>query len=255
VRDPVGHAFALWDAWQDPGRTRFVRYDGANGERSYLLLWYGDPSHPVVHWVGEAPGDLVLLTEVPPETKIALVPERIVAPLRLRWPGAVSEPVLLLSLPGPPTGPDPPAERCRRLRASDRVRIAEFAESYPDRLTESYRTIDLDRAFAWGAFEGAELVGVARATVALPATWIIGGVYVLAARRRRGHGRDLMVRASRDAILAGARPGLFVREPNRDATRLYESLGYRRVARRGWVEFSPTPGGPGARTGSPVEGP
>ncbi len=235
--DPVAHAYALWDAHREPERTRFVRWDGEDGSRSYLLIWYGDPSAPVVHWVGRSTGDLELAGAIPASTRIAVVPERVAwAVLKARRANE-SEP--LIAMLREPRRPDPAPRDpgVRRLDPEDRTEMVEFVRRFPDRLTLPYPMLDLAGEPAWGAFDGDRLVGLARAPVRLPAVWVIGGIFVAPSARRRGHGRTLTQAAIAAASATGARAVLYVRESNDAAQRLYRELGFRPVDRKIWIDF------------------
>ena len=52
-REPVMHAFAAWDLVWEPERVRAFSCGPERSPTGYLLIWLGDPSHPVVHWVGD----------------------------------------------------------------------------------------------------------------------------------------------------------------------------------------------------------
>ncbi len=252
ARDPLRHAYALRDALQAPERTRFVRWDGPAGRRSYLLLWYGRPDAPVVHWVDEEQeGDEALLREIPETATVAIVPERVASSVLRRRRGSVAEPLLALRWEGGrPPGPGPGGP-VRRLDEEDHREVREFARRFPDRLTEAYQTLDLRMDTAWGAFDGSRLVGVARTSVRLDRIWIIGGVYVSPEARRKGHGRALMRAAISAAASAGATPALYVRESNAAARALYRSLDFLEVERRVWIDLATAP----RPTGSPGRAP
>jgi ribosomal protein S18 acetylase RimI-like enzyme len=257
ARDPFSHAYALWDAIHAPESTRFVRWDGPDGRRSYLLLWYGHPSSPVAHWVGRDAGDVDLVRSIPDAASVAIVPERVASLVLRRRRGSLAEPLLALVWagnrpPSPPRGVD-----VRRLDPDDRPEVADFVRRFPDRLTQPYEALDLAREVAWGAYEGARLVGLARAPVRLEALWVIGGIFVSPMVRRRGHGRALTLAAMAAAVTSGARPGLYVRESNTAARQLYEALGFHRVDRRIWIDLATgpsatprRPSAPSRRTGS-----
>jgi ribosomal protein S18 acetylase RimI-like enzyme len=215
-----------------------VQWDGPDGSRSYLLLWYGDPSAPVVHWVGQSSGDLELVREIPPTTQVAVVPERVAWAVLKHRHAHQSEPLLTLAWEGARPPRAPAGSSVRRLDGDDHAEVVVFVRRFFDRLTTPYATVDLDRETVWGAFDGDRLAGLARAPVRLPAVWVIGGIFVAPPSRRRGHGRSLTRAAIAAASSTGAKPALYVREPNTGARRLYEELGFRAVDRKVWIDFT-----------------
>ncbi|MHB8352811.1 MAG: GNAT family N-acetyltransferase, partial [Thermoplasmata archaeon] len=69
-----------------------------------------------------------------------------------------------------------------------------------------------------------------------PEIWHISGVYTAPADRGRGHGADVVGRLLSDAAAQGAGTGLFVREDNPPARRLYDRLGFSPGELRIWVD-------------------
>lgn len=240
-RAPVPHAFAAWDVLHAPDRCRFVTYRTPGGARSYLLIWLGRPDRPIVHWVGEEPGDLALVEEIPSNAVVVAAPERAAKEIGARLLVDGAEPILgMLGPSSSPSGARAPSRAVRRLARADGEAVREFTRTNPDRLTEQYESLDLDLEPSWGAFEDGRLAGVARATVRLPNVWMISGVFVEAPSRGRGLGGELTEAISTEARAHGARPALFVRERNEVARRLYERLGFRAVDRRIWIDLHPS---------------
>ena len=138
-REPVLHVYAAWDLENAPGSTRFVTWGGDGPQRSYLLIWLGDPAKPVVHWVGEEPDDLALASEIPDEVSVAVVPERAIEPLRARFPNVAVEPPLTMARRPDRPPPEGLRTRARRLSQSHADALRAFADRYPDMLTRPYR--------------------------------------------------------------------------------------------------------------------
>lgn len=233
-RAPLLHAFAQWDLEHAPDRVRFVTFRRAGAPRAYLLVWLGHPRVPVVHWPIAAEGDERLAEALPPRPLIAVVPpEAVPAVERARGPIATYSVTGLVRHPEPL--PDPTA-RARRLRAADVDALRALAGERPPALLAPYAVLDPEREPAWGVFEGARLVGVARAQVVLPSIWVIGGVFTVPDRRNRGIAAATTAAVARAAEQAGASAGLWVREENTAAQRVYRRLAFAPVARRVWVD-------------------
>lgn len=237
ARDPIAHAFALWDLERNPGRIRIfsaVRDDHTVG---YLLVWLGHPSATVVHWVGAAK-EAELAEALPSRPLVAIVPEEAEpAATGARGP-ARRFTVLALEQPGtPPPTPLPSPGAVRALERSDVPRLAAWARRQNDPVVAEYPFLDPEAELVWGAFDGPELVGVVRAEVRRPGLWILGGVYVEPDARRRGRGRELVGAALAASAAARAKAALYVREDRAEARALYESVGFRTAGRRVWLDL------------------
>lgn len=245
-RDPVAHAYALWDLRTAPDRTRFVALRRGPGVVAYLLLWLGTPSRPVVHWVGPDDDGRELAEGLPSPPFVGVVPEPAVPWVQERFPELRAFPLLVMERLASGRLPrSRHASRLKRLGPPDTPSMRRLAEEYPELVTTMYATLDPTRTPVWGVVEGERLVGIARASVTLPNVWIVGGVFTVPDARRRGIGRAVTTAVTRSAHRAGARAGLFVRADNAPAIRLYGSLGYRVAARRAWVEAPAPPTGVG----------
>ena len=236
--DPVAHAFALWDLERNPGRVRF--FSAVEGETTlgYLLVWLGHPAAPVVHWFGEGPGVHWLAGVLPPRPCVAIVPPSIADVVEeARGPGRRVRLRVLTREPRGGSGPAAPVPGTRRLTRRDLPELTRWVQLQTDPVTAEYPAIDPDVERAWGAFDGERLVGVVRAEVRLPRVWVLGGVYVEPPARRQGWGRALLGAAVAAADEAGAGAALYVREDREAAQRLYETVGFRPVGHRFWVDL------------------
>ncbi len=234
LRDPFVHAFAVWDLEHAPDRVRFSRLVADGATRAYLLQWLGNPRCPVVHWIGPGEGDELLAGALPPRPFVAVVPPGAVEAVR-RGRGPVEVYPLLGMRRGP--GPIPPVTTaCRRLRAADTEALRALAREFPGALTSSYAIAEPERELIWGVFDGLRLLGVARAQVALPDIWVIGGVFTVPDARNRGVASATTGALVRAAAGAGAAAGLWVRAENASARRVYERLGFRGALRRLYLD-------------------
>jgi ribosomal protein S18 acetylase RimI-like enzyme len=235
AREPLTHAYALWDLERTPGAIRFVSALRGEATVAYLLAWMGRRDRPVVHVYGEPEALAALWPSLPGPPFVAVVPVEVEPALRAAFEVPRRDGLrLMLRVPGPlPRG----TGAVRRLRRTDTPALAELARGEPAPELAAYPGLDLEAEPVWGAFEDGRLVGVARAAVRLPAVWVVGGVYVVPDRRGRGLGREVVGAVARAAEATGARAGLYARDEPSPALRLYEALGFHEVGRRAWLEI------------------
>jgi ribosomal protein S18 acetylase RimI-like enzyme len=238
--DPLHHAYALWDLQQAPQQVEFRLLREGGVPVAYLLIWKGTPEQPVVHWVG-SPDAVELVGHLPPRPLIAVVPEALQAKVAdARGPCTTYGIFLMAHDRRIPTDVEGRAG-VRRLRPEDQTALQDLIDSDSSWLLRGYagrrNFPDPSREEpAWAAFDGERIVGVARAQVRLPDVWILGGIYVAPAYRRRGVGRALTACATTAAEAAGARSALYVRDDNHAARSVYDRLGYHVVDRRAWID-------------------
>ena len=234
ARDPVAHAYAVWDLRHEPDRVRFVSVRERGETVAYRLEWRGPTHPPVLHWVG--PGSArELLGDWPDRPFVAVVPPEVAGSFGSPREPVTPYPVELRALHGPLRIP-PRTPSARRLRASDRAALSEFVASESERLLHGYHEPEFDRTPLFGAFVRDRLVAVAKASVVLPRVWILTGI--VSGREHRGHGfgRAVTAAAAGAAIEAGARPALYVRSDNVAAVRVYASLGFEVESRKIWID-------------------
>lgn len=242
--DPLPHAFALYDLEHFPQKIRFVSVRAQGKLAAYLLIWYGDPSVPVVHWVGESFPEL-LARGLPVPPFVALVPPRAVDAARGASGTARTYGIRVLhrapeGAEGGPPRMAPAGVEVRRLATQDQGRVAALARAQPEmqflrQLAES----DLSKVRVFGAFSdetAPRLLACARTLAELPDLWMIGGVYTAPDERGKG-----LARAVVGALVQAARGkrvgcGLYVREDNPAALRVYLSLGFREAFPCIWID-------------------
>ena len=235
ARDPIAHAYAVWDLAHHPGRIRVISAVVAGRTLGYLLVWFGHPAAPVVHWVGTDPRLEALAHRLPERPLVAIVPEPFRAVVRDHRGPVVEVPLLsLLATDLVEGAAGSPA--VRRLAGGDRSALAAWASVQDDPVVAEYAHLDPDTETVWGAFDTERLVGVVRAAVRLPAIWILGGVYVEPSHRGQGLGRALVATALGAARDEHAALALYVREDRPPARALYAALGFRNVGRRYWLD-------------------
>jgi len=236
--DPITHAFALWDLDRNPGRIRFFSAIEGGTTVGYLLVWLGHPSAPVVHWFGEGPWVPALAGLLPPRPCVAIVPPGV-APVveEARGPSRQSRLLVMVRDPRTPHGLTEGVRSARPLLREDLPRLSAWSRQQHDPVAAEYPFLDPEVERAWGAFDGDRLLGVVRAEVRLPRVWVLGGVYVEPTERGQGWGRVLLSAAVTAAEGTGAQVALYVREDRAAARRLYESVGFRTVGHRVWLDL------------------
>ncbi|MGD0249457.1 MAG: GNAT family N-acetyltransferase [Thermoplasmata archaeon] len=236
--DPIDHAFALWDLDRNPGRIRFFSAVEGGTTIGYLLVWLGHPAAPVVHWFGEGPWVRSLVGILPPRPCVAIVPTSVAPTVEaVRGPGRRSPLLVLARDPRMPLRFTEGTPAVRPLLREDLPRLSTWSRQQNDPVAAEYPFLDPEVERAWGAFDGERLVGVVRAEVRLPRVWVLGGVYVEPTARGRGWGRVLLGAAVSAAEGSGAQVALYVREDRTAARSLYESVGFRTVGHRVWLDL------------------
>ena len=239
AREPLTHAYALWDLERTPQAVRFA--SAVRGEETvgYLLVWLGGGGPPVVHWFGAPEVAGALAGALPPPPFLAVVPTEVEAVVARRFPGRRRSTLkMMLREPGHLRGN---LEAVRRLGRGDVPALAALVRAHAEPELSAYAGLDPDAEPVWGAFDGRRLVGVARAAVRLPRIWVLGGVFVDPTRRGRGVGYALVAAVVTEAERSGARAGLYVRDEPAPPLHLYEGLGFREVGRRSWLDVSSPP--------------
>jgi ribosomal protein S18 acetylase RimI-like enzyme len=237
-REPIEHAYSLWDLDRFPERVRFVSALRDGTTEGYLLIWFGPSSVPVVHWHGGFGCAEQLADALPPRPLVAIVPPEVREAVRaVRGDGREFPERLMLRPPDAPPVAAPATAAVRRLEGSDRAEAAAWARRQEAPLAREYAVVDPALEAVWGAFHDARLVGAARAAVRLPREWVVASVYVEPAARRHGLGVALLTAIVAASAEAGARIGLYVRVDAPDAQRVYDRLGFRESARRVWIDM------------------
>lgn len=248
--DRVAHAFALFDLDRFPEKIRFVSLRRQGRPFAYLLIWYGDPSSPVVHWMGTS-GSELLGKGLPKPPFVALVPPELGA--SVAWPVPVTRTPIefWVCRHGRAARPERPQEArtatlARRLGPGDIGTLQRFSELHADTpFLTALSGLDLSRVRLWGALSESggqrRLLSTARCIVEIPGVWVIGGVYTEPESRGRGLARAVMRAVVEDAHRAGADCALYVRADNRAAISAYAAVGFQKASVREWVDAG---GGP-----------
>jgi GNAT superfamily N-acetyltransferase len=239
---PFAHAYALWDLQHAPDRVRLVVLHEEDRPSAYLLIWYGGPSVPIVHWVGAPDPTGTLVGAVPTGPLQAVVPEAVAPALIERRRPSSTARILMMERDRGSADLGKRGPTARRLTMpEDGSAWARFLPRIDPATADAYRSLELNHEWIAGAFEREEIVAVARAAVRLPDFWIVSGVFTRRDRRGFGYGGAVTAEVTRAANRAGARTGLAVRADNHAALSVYERLGYRVTDRRLWLTYDAPP--------------
>jgi ribosomal protein S18 acetylase RimI-like enzyme len=237
--DPLTHAYLLYDLIYELERTD-AWFEVRGGEvAGYVLVWRG-PERAGVHVWGnlEDPARLVPSSE----SIITVHSAGLLEPLLAALKGSAKVERYLDMVADERTFKPVGAERALKLDAHNDRHVEAFLELARARglsLTAKEARELLAKRRYYGVFEAGALVSVACAYLRLPEVWIVGDVYTLPEHRNRGHAKAVTSAVTRDALASGAHALLHVHEVNKPAIRVYTALGYRAVARKPWVFFSP----------------
>lgn len=258
--DPLPHAFALYDAEHFPEQIRFASVQKDGKLVSYLIIWYGEPSVPIVHWVGETEPEL-LARGLPAPPYVAIVPPRVADVAHRAAQGHGRYVIRVLrrrSSAGPvrERGTPHPGVKVRRLGPPDVPLMQEFARAQQeDPVMQKLGSVDPKERRLLGAVverPTPRLLACARTTLELPELWMIGGVYTDPAERGKGLARAVVGALVEEARARRADSALYVREDNLPAVRAYEALGFQEEFRRVWIDAG---GGPPPSLSSPRRSP
>jgi len=240
MENPFGNAFALHDLSRDPDRTELWTARVAGQVRAHLLVH--EAREVGVRWVhlfGRPDAAEELLAHLP-ERKAVVITEPALVPLvtgRFETSGIYRENIMAVekgsarpvasALPTRLTGKS--AEEYSQLVRSPAIPVSK-------EVVERNRR-HLNDEVVYGVFEDGALVSVAGTLVRIPEVWIVGGVRTLPNHRRKGYAAQVTSAVMKEALDAAGLAGLYVREDNVEAIRIYERLGFRKVREGVWVDL------------------
>jgi len=89
----------------------------------------------------------------------------------------------------------------------------------------------------YGTFANSILVSAATFHVRLPEIWIIGGLYTRPSYRNRGYATSITSMMVKEALKKTGCIGLYVREDNYQAKRVYEKIGFKPYKKMRWLDY------------------
>ncbi len=240
LKNPFGNAFALHDLSQDPDRTELWTARVAGQVRAHLLVH--EAREVGVRWVhlfGRPDAAEELLAHLPDRKAVVITEPALVPHVTSRFgtSGIYPESVMAVekgsarpvasTLPVRLTGKY--ADEYSKLVGSPTIPITEEVVGRNRQ--------HLDDEVVYGVFEDGALVSVAGTLVRIPEVWIVGGVRTLPNYRRKGYAAQVTSAVMKEALDAAGLVGLYVRQDNAGAIRIYERLGFRKVREGVWVDL------------------
>jgi len=126
----------------------------------------------------------------------------------------------------------------RLLTVNDAASLAillSTRENRPATSTEKCMSL-INKMPTYGVFMNGELVSYAGSFIQLPQVWMIGGVYTHPFHRNKGYATLATSAVTEEALKNAYSAALFVRSDNHPAIRVYESIGYRKIGEKLWID-------------------
>ncbi len=238
--NPFGNAFVLHDLSHDPDRTELWTARVGGQLRAHLLIH--DAREIEVKWVhlfGGPDAAEELLAHLPTRRTVVITEPALVSRVTDRFgaTGIYREDIMATERGSARPVGSVLAVRLTGKSAEEYARlVASPAIPLNERVVADHRR-HLDDDVVYGVFEDGVLVSVAGTLVRTPEVWIVGGVRTLPRHRRKGYAAQVTSAVTKEALDAVGLAGLYVRQDNDNAIRLYERLGYRKVREGVWIDL------------------
>jgi ribosomal protein S18 acetylase RimI-like enzyme len=238
--DPLRNAFVLHDLSHEPVRTELwtARVDGQL--RAHLLVH--DARELGVKWVhlfGRPDATEALLPHLPARNAVVIT-EPALAPQvtgRFETSGIYPENIMAAEKGSARPVLSTRAVRLTGKHAEEYARlVASRTSPLKEQVLEEHRR-HLDDEVVYGIFEDSALVSVAGTLVRTPEVWIVGGVRTLPSHRGKGYAAQVTSAVTKEALNAVGSAGLYVRQDNDVAIRVYDRLGYQKVSEGVWIDL------------------
>jgi len=131
----------------------------------------------------------------------------------------------------------------RLLSQSDAIALANLRKNPCESpsLEEVERALEIIKNHGgppYGIFDNSILVSAATFHVRLPEIWIMGGLYTRPEYRNQGYATSLTSIMVKDALQKTECVGLYVREDNYPAKRVYEKTGFKLHKKMKWLDYN-----------------
>jgi len=235
--DIVRHVFAFYDVQHEPEKTTvYAAFDG-DALKGYILIYSGLESPSIILECQQDSAEK-LLGYALKNNFVMHTPPDILPTIQKRFPDAkhYSEDWMLVKKGDAKSFP---SEAVRRLlTAKDAADFAALLSTRDDRpaISPEKCMSFIGKLPTFGVFVHGELVSYAGSFIQLSQVWMIGGVYTHPSHRNRGYATLATSAITEEALKNADSAALFVRSDNYPAVKVYESIGYRKIGEKLWVD-------------------
>ena len=217
-RDPVRHAFTLWDLRVERKNTEFY-VDWRDGVRGYMLIYTGGDA-PSVIVQGSRDSVKIFADMLPISQGIVHMPYEYIDLFR----GGDSRYRIDVM------GAEP-----KFYGYDDEVEIIKDEEMLRDLFVNPRYLVE--KAITFGIVRDGKVISVASALVHLPEVWVLGAVVTKREYRNRGYATRVIKHFLSYASERTRRVVLWVRSDNRIAINIYRKLGFKKLWEEGWINY------------------
>ncbi len=235
--DVIKHVFAFYDIQNDPAHTRIHASFENCGLRGYILTYTATDVPSVILECEKRIA--TKLTQFAPENHFVMHTNpsfQSIIKKRFPWAKNYLENWMVLEKEKA-HGSD--LKNAKRLSTKeDAAALAKLVLKRKDRPRRSLKKYLewIAKMPIYGVYVGNELASYAGSFIQLPQVWLIGGVYTDPRHRNRGYAQIATSAVTREALKNARMAALFVRSNNSPAIRVYEKIGYHKIAEKLWVD-------------------
>lgn len=234
--DATRNLFALYDLSREPSNTSIFLAIEGNEIKGYLLVYKG-LSYRTAIIRGSGPATDLLLDKIMGQKMVLFLdpPALAMARERLGVTAVIPEDLMAVKRDD---AKFPSQKLAKRLDAEDAENILDLYPNLPHTRENRERYAKwTELHVVYGVYRDGLLVSVAGTWAETDEGWIVGGVYTSPTHRKTGYGTMATSAVTERALRTARQSTLFVVSTNTPAIRVYENLGYRKVAERLWVDI------------------
>ena len=240
-KDLLSNVYTIYDLrYERCSKAKFYVAKDRDRIAGVLLKYRGYP-YAIAVALGSREAVHSLLGKVPIEKMLLLGTPELTKILEEKFPNAPKYGVNIMALDNHVANPIT-ITQVRRLGVEDAHawaqsvahRVGQNQAPTNEALLEAQRLLTKNTAF--GIYDAGMLVARATSHVQLPEAWAIGGVFTEPDYRGRGLATSVTSALVQEALRYTNRVVLFVRSDNAPANHLYETIGFRNIAKRTWLD-------------------